>query len=288
LYGSLGGPQGRSGRVRKISLPTGIWYPDRLARSESVYRLSYPGPHYLYRTTQKVNPNDHTLNGIRTCVSRWHAVEQIKRLDRGIRNMKSHLLAEPRASVVILRNTKACHKVRSPYGFIDLPSPQPFSLISIFMLSYSLLPLAIEYILRRSAPKFSTFFLIPYSDCMCRGFYLWWATGDFEVRVFAFVWEKYKEQSECDFYFYVMLFESWIFENFAGLHYNIAYSVIYFHCSLHLSRQSSSTLKNSMYCGPLEGIFSPLQPLAYGVPEFLIIGVFKNPKESQSRGTEEK
>ena len=39
LYRKLGGPQGRSGRVRKISLPTGIRSPDRPARSESLYRL---------------------------------------------------------------------------------------------------------------------------------------------------------------------------------------------------------------------------------------------------------
>ena len=44
LYGRLGGPQGRSGRVRKISPTTGIRSPDRPARSESLYRLSYPGP----------------------------------------------------------------------------------------------------------------------------------------------------------------------------------------------------------------------------------------------------
>ena len=44
LYGRLVGPQGRSGRVRKISPPTGIRPPDRPARSESLYRLSYPGP----------------------------------------------------------------------------------------------------------------------------------------------------------------------------------------------------------------------------------------------------
>ena len=155
--------------------------------------------------------------------------------------MKSHLLSEPRASVVILRNTKVCQKVRSPHGFIDLPSPQPFPLIFILMLSYSVLPLAIGHILRRSAPKFSMFFLIPYSDCICRRFYRWLATGDFEIGVFAFVREeiqgavrmwlllflcrKYKEQSEYDYsYFCVMLrvFESWTCENFTGLHYNIA------------------------------------------------------------------
>jgi hypothetical protein len=50
LYTSLGGPQGHSGRVRKISPPTGIRSQDRPARSESLYRLSYPGPP-LYKWT---------------------------------------------------------------------------------------------------------------------------------------------------------------------------------------------------------------------------------------------
>ena len=40
LYRRLGGPQGRSGLVRKISPLTGIRSPDRLARSKSLYRLS--------------------------------------------------------------------------------------------------------------------------------------------------------------------------------------------------------------------------------------------------------
>ena len=44
LYRRLGGPQGRSGRLWKISPPTEIRSPDRPARSESLYRLSYPGP----------------------------------------------------------------------------------------------------------------------------------------------------------------------------------------------------------------------------------------------------
>jgi hypothetical protein len=43
LYRSLGGPQGRPGRVREISPPTGIRSPDRPARSKSLYRLSYRG-----------------------------------------------------------------------------------------------------------------------------------------------------------------------------------------------------------------------------------------------------
>ena len=44
LYRRLGGPQGRSGRVRKIPPPTAIRSPDRPARSESLYRLRFPGP----------------------------------------------------------------------------------------------------------------------------------------------------------------------------------------------------------------------------------------------------
>jgi hypothetical protein len=44
LYRRLGGPQGRFGRVRKISLPTGIRSSDRPSCSESLYRLNYPGP----------------------------------------------------------------------------------------------------------------------------------------------------------------------------------------------------------------------------------------------------
>ena len=44
LFRRLGGPQGRSGRVQPISPPTGFRSPDRPARSESLYRLSYRGP----------------------------------------------------------------------------------------------------------------------------------------------------------------------------------------------------------------------------------------------------
>ena len=42
LYRRMGGPQGRSGQVRKISPPPGFDPPDRPARSQSLYRLSYP------------------------------------------------------------------------------------------------------------------------------------------------------------------------------------------------------------------------------------------------------
>jgi hypothetical protein len=42
LAGRRGGPLRRSGRGRKISLPTGIRSPDRSARCESPYRPRYP------------------------------------------------------------------------------------------------------------------------------------------------------------------------------------------------------------------------------------------------------
>ena len=42
-YRRLSDPHDRSGRVRKISPPAGLRSPDRPARSESPYQLSYPG-----------------------------------------------------------------------------------------------------------------------------------------------------------------------------------------------------------------------------------------------------
>jgi len=44
LYRGLGGPESPSGRLRKISLPTGFRSSDRPTRSESLFRLSYAGP----------------------------------------------------------------------------------------------------------------------------------------------------------------------------------------------------------------------------------------------------
>ena len=42
LYRRLGGPQGRSGQVQKMSPPTRIQSPDRPAHCQSLYRLHYP------------------------------------------------------------------------------------------------------------------------------------------------------------------------------------------------------------------------------------------------------
>jgi len=44
-YRRLGGPQGRSGQVREISPPTGIRFPDRPARGQSLVMVTLPGPH---------------------------------------------------------------------------------------------------------------------------------------------------------------------------------------------------------------------------------------------------
>ena len=52
LYRRLVGTQGRYGQMQKISPPTGIRSPDRPARSESLYRLSYPDPQNI-EVTQK-------------------------------------------------------------------------------------------------------------------------------------------------------------------------------------------------------------------------------------------
>jgi hypothetical protein len=46
LYRRLDEPQGRSGRVQKISSATEIRTPNRPSRSELLYRLGYSGPHY--------------------------------------------------------------------------------------------------------------------------------------------------------------------------------------------------------------------------------------------------
>jgi hypothetical protein len=57
LYRGLDGPQGRFGQMRKISPPTGIRSPDRPARSQSLYRLSYRAHDYnmhLLRTCKEV------------------------------------------------------------------------------------------------------------------------------------------------------------------------------------------------------------------------------------------
>ena len=71
LYSRLGGPQGRSGRAENLA-PTGIRSPDRPARSQSLYRLSYthtPSPpiHTYINQNSSVHfrQDGHKPNGFR-------------------------------------------------------------------------------------------------------------------------------------------------------------------------------------------------------------------------------
>jgi len=57
LYRRLGGPQDRSGRVRKTSSPTGIRSPDRAARGNSLYRLKYLGPREYICSSSDIRRN---------------------------------------------------------------------------------------------------------------------------------------------------------------------------------------------------------------------------------------
>ena len=60
LYRRLGGHKGRSGRVRKISPHIGIRSPVRGAHSETLYRLSYPGPFFM----QGIYNYEHATNHV--------------------------------------------------------------------------------------------------------------------------------------------------------------------------------------------------------------------------------
>ena len=65
FYGRRGGPRGRFGRARNISSPTGVRSQDRPARSESLYRLSYPGPAESTLEIQIRLPADHRCDILR-------------------------------------------------------------------------------------------------------------------------------------------------------------------------------------------------------------------------------
>jgi hypothetical protein len=56
LYRRLSGPQGRSGQAENLA-PTGIQSPDRPARSQSLYRLSYPAHALSYRPNKIIYYN---------------------------------------------------------------------------------------------------------------------------------------------------------------------------------------------------------------------------------------
>jgi hypothetical protein len=64
LYKRLDGPQVRSGRLLKISPAIGIRFPDRPARSELLYRLSYSGPRIVYNKDRKLMEQLPSIIGI--------------------------------------------------------------------------------------------------------------------------------------------------------------------------------------------------------------------------------
>jgi len=69
LYRRLGWPQGRSGRAENLA-PTGIQSPDRPARSQSLYRLTYSAHYYTTTattTTTSTNNNNNNNNNVITC-----------------------------------------------------------------------------------------------------------------------------------------------------------------------------------------------------------------------------
>jgi hypothetical protein len=78
LHMRLGGPQGRSGQVRKILPHTGIRFPDRPARSESLYRLSYRAPHTIIH--KQIIINFVLLLHILTHVYLLNVIVQLNRL----------------------------------------------------------------------------------------------------------------------------------------------------------------------------------------------------------------
>ena len=68
FYRRLGGPQGPSGRAENLVL-TGIRTPDRPARSQSLYRLSYPAhknvlTHYKFPVTLFVSRRQQTAASV--------------------------------------------------------------------------------------------------------------------------------------------------------------------------------------------------------------------------------
>ena len=126
LYGRLGGPQSQSGQVRKISPPTGIRSPDRSARSESLYRLSYSGPLVSYRIVayRLDNPvrEAHLFASAflgRKCLSMFNAVWQFKIVaTRGLRPLSDvylHSESSPPAGAMAWHVSSTWHSLTGAF-----------------------------------------------------------------------------------------------------------------------------------------------------------------------------
>jgi hypothetical protein len=64
LHWRLGGPQGQSGRVRKISPPPGSDPRTAQARSETLYRPCYPGSHTRRVRNNNINVSAQRMNSV--------------------------------------------------------------------------------------------------------------------------------------------------------------------------------------------------------------------------------
>ena len=67
LFRSLGGPQDRSGQVRKISPPTGIQSLDRPSPSQALFQIRYPA-HQYPRTLQHLLLSHNVLSSQYVCI----------------------------------------------------------------------------------------------------------------------------------------------------------------------------------------------------------------------------
>jgi hypothetical protein len=67
LYRRLGGPQDRSGQVRKISPPPGFDPPTVKSVTQLLYQLSNPAHHYITRLES--NTVEPSYNDIALCVT---------------------------------------------------------------------------------------------------------------------------------------------------------------------------------------------------------------------------
>jgi len=70
LNRTAGGPQGLPGREGKYLATTGIWSPNRPARSESLYQIRYPGQRRYREMVGKI----HGISGVYiNWIYLWHA-----------------------------------------------------------------------------------------------------------------------------------------------------------------------------------------------------------------------
>jgi hypothetical protein len=79
FYRKLCGPQDLSGVVGNISPPsTRIRSSDRLARSESLYRLTCPGPNYVLFTVYNVTIMSAYVKALCFCVINCNSTDRVK------------------------------------------------------------------------------------------------------------------------------------------------------------------------------------------------------------------